>query len=54
MKIPQSVRDEIAKAPLAHLTTLNKGDFVAVDTRACVCLNRLHAEPSIIRQDVRD
>ena len=24
MKIPQSVRDEIAKAPLAHLTTLNK------------------------------
>jgi PPOX class probable F420-dependent enzyme len=24
MKIPQSVRDEIAKGPLAHLTTLNK------------------------------
>ena len=24
MKIPQSVRDEIAKAPLAHFTTLNK------------------------------
>src|SRR5580698_201007 len=24
MKIPQSVREEIAKAPLAHLTTLNK------------------------------
>jgi predicted pyridoxine 5'-phosphate oxidase superfamily flavin-nucleotide-binding protein len=24
MKIPQSVRDEIARGPLAHLTTLNK------------------------------
>ena len=24
MKIPQSVRNEITKAPLAHLTTLNK------------------------------
>jgi PPOX class probable F420-dependent enzyme len=61
MKIPQSVRDEIAKGPLAHLTTLNKDGspqvtviWVGIDGEEFVIGHlALHQKIKNIRRDPR-
>ncbi len=61
MKIPQSVRDEIAKGPFAHLTTLNKDGspqvtvvWVGIESEEFVIGHlALHQKIKNIRRDPR-
>ena len=61
MKIPQSVRDEIAKGPFAHLTTLNKDGspqvtvvWVGIESEEFVIGHlALHQKIKNIRRDAR-
>ena len=61
MKIPQSVRDEIARGPLSHLTTLNKDGspqvtviWVGIEDEEFVMAHlALHQKIKNIRRDPR-